>query len=683
MWVFEGYSANEFYRDMIETLQEHGEEIAPRGLPTQELLHVVTRIHKPQCRVLTQPGRKLNPFFNMAETVWILAGHANAEWICFYNSQLKKYLDPPGKYFHGAYGERLRRWGTSSRLSLAASRYQPFEVGAQWVDQLRCCFQVLSAHSDSRQAVMVLWNPWLDYNSVGSLDLPCLAGDTPLWSPEGDLPIAAVAEKFTNGEIRRWPVFIVNPSTKKLRLGWATRVWRSGVRRTVRITFDDGSCLRMTRDHAVYVWVRESWERPAPGRPALPKRIEVRQAGDLQPGDRVFATQRWVGPKGHLWVKRNLDYNTGFENRQFIHTEYATLLWGPIPQRHDVHHHNEVKADNRSENLVVIPHGKHAALKMFGSQNPHCRMSLEERAARGRKHSVSLKQAWANPQKRQRLYAGVVAGNRIWRQRKALLRWEKKSVSSQENHMVISVEDCGEEEVYDFAVEGREHTALVGTGVVVHNCNIAATFKLRQGKLWMSVFNRSNDVILGLTSTNIVQFSTIQEVLASWLGVGVGPYTHYSDSLHLYCQQVEGVEGKGTFNVYDHVSPQAMARVSPEVFDSKIVTRLISTDFSEGPPTGVWIPQCPYWDSVAWALYAYNVYKAGAWRIALEAVRCMSAQDWKIECLRFLADRLVPKFGEAHTRIVRILREMEERDLFLAGGRSYDAVLKYVMQSSL
>ena len=68
-------------------------------------------------------------------------------------------------------------------------------------------------------------------------------------------------------------------------------------------------------------------------------------------------------------------------------------------------------------------------------------------------------------------------------------------------------------------------------------CNIMSMLKIRQGKLeWMQIM-RSNDLYRG-TPYNIVQFTTIQEVLAGWLGVELGAYHHLSDSLHLYHDDV-------------------------------------------------------------------------------------------------------------------------------------------------
>ena len=64
-------------------------------------------------------------------------------------------------------------------------------------------------------------------------------------------------------------------------------------------------------------------------------------------------------------------------------------------------------------------------------------------------------------------------------------------------------------------------------------CNICSMIKVRNGKLEWTQIMRSNDLELGLPY-NLVQFTSIQEILASWLNVDVGSYNHISDSLHIY-----------------------------------------------------------------------------------------------------------------------------------------------------
>jgi thymidylate synthase len=64
-------------------------------------------------------------------------------------------------------------------------------------------------------------------------------------------------------------------------------------------------------------------------------------------------------------------------------------------------------------------------------------------------------------------------------------------------------------------------------------CNISSLLKVRNGRLEWTQIMRSNDLFRGLPH-NVIQFSSVQEVLAGWLGLTPGAYHHFSDSLHLY-----------------------------------------------------------------------------------------------------------------------------------------------------
>lgn len=64
-------------------------------------------------------------------------------------------------------------------------------------------------------------------------------------------------------------------------------------------------------------------------------------------------------------------------------------------------------------------------------------------------------------------------------------------------------------------------------------CNVCSFLKIRDGRLEWTQLMRSNDLHYGVPY-NFVQFTTLQEVMAGWLGVGLGNYIHFSDSLHLY-----------------------------------------------------------------------------------------------------------------------------------------------------
>lgn len=66
-------------------------------------------------------------------------------------------------------------------------------------------------------------------------------------------------------------------------------------------------------------------------------------------------------------------------------------------------------------------------------------------------------------------------------------------------------------------------------------CNIISLLKVREGTLEWTQILRSNDLFRGLPY-NFVQFTTLQEVIAGWLGLRVGSYNQLSDSLHLYSE---------------------------------------------------------------------------------------------------------------------------------------------------
>lgn len=64
-------------------------------------------------------------------------------------------------------------------------------------------------------------------------------------------------------------------------------------------------------------------------------------------------------------------------------------------------------------------------------------------------------------------------------------------------------------------------------------CNVVAMLKMHRDCLEWTQVMRSNDIFRGLPY-NIVQFTILQEVIAGWLGAGVGDFHLFTDSLHAY-----------------------------------------------------------------------------------------------------------------------------------------------------
>ncbi|MBN8216738.1 MAG: hypothetical protein J0L75_08840 [Spirochaetes bacterium] len=64
-------------------------------------------------------------------------------------------------------------------------------------------------------------------------------------------------------------------------------------------------------------------------------------------------------------------------------------------------------------------------------------------------------------------------------------------------------------------------------------CNVMSMLKVRGRRLEWTQVLRSNDLFRGLPN-NFVQFTLLQEVIAGWLGLEIGGYHQWCDSLHAY-----------------------------------------------------------------------------------------------------------------------------------------------------
>jgi thymidylate synthase len=68
-------------------------------------------------------------------------------------------------------------------------------------------------------------------------------------------------------------------------------------------------------------------------------------------------------------------------------------------------------------------------------------------------------------------------------------------------------------------------------------CNVTSMLKIRNNQLDWTQILRSNDLFRGVPY-NFIQFMTIQEIVAGWIGVEPGCYCHVSDSLHVYEEDI-------------------------------------------------------------------------------------------------------------------------------------------------
>lgn len=65
------------------------------------------------------------------------------------------------------------------------------------------------------------------------------------------------------------------------------------------------------------------------------------------------------------------------------------------------------------------------------------------------------------------------------------------------------------------------------------NCTVCLQFLIRDNKLYLTVYMRSNDLWLGFPY-DVFQFTAMQILMSMELGIELGTYTHIDGSLHLY-----------------------------------------------------------------------------------------------------------------------------------------------------
>lgn len=124
---------------------------------------VTTHYLKPQERVLFDAKRDANPFFHLAESLWMLAGQRDVAFVSQFVKRMAEYSDD-GETFHSAYGWRWRNHFSS-----------PNDHTGEYRDQLDAVVQQLAKDPHSRRAVIGIWDPAMDLNKQ-SKDLPCNLG---------------------------------------------------------------------------------------------------------------------------------------------------------------------------------------------------------------------------------------------------------------------------------------------------------------------------------------------------------------------------------------------------------------------------------------------------------------------------------------------------------------------------
>lgn len=180
-------------------------------------------------------------------------------------------------------------------------------------------------------------------------------------------------------------------------------------------------------------------------------------------------------------------------------------------------------------------------------------------------------------------------------------------------------------------------------------CNLTIAWKIREGKLTMTVMCRSNDILFGCYGANAVHMSMLQEYMAARIGVPVGSYWQISDSFHAYTERWEQYGGNNVYAVPpdpygggteyrgEKVVPYPMV-ADPETWDEELKDWMRATE--PGPWYGKWehsVFSNPFFPEVAYPLFdAWLAYKRKDYEEALESIKNCQASDWRLACQQWI-----------------------------------------------
>ena len=140
---------DEAYRKSLMYIIDEGKNVSPRGFNTLELSPFILQLHNPRTRLIQNSARKINLGLNLIEYLVIVGADDNVDPFLNLAPNMIRFSDD-GRIFRGAYGPRLRKYKG---------------------DQFKYVIENLKSDYNSRQAVMTIFDPGLDF--IKTKDVPC------------------------------------------------------------------------------------------------------------------------------------------------------------------------------------------------------------------------------------------------------------------------------------------------------------------------------------------------------------------------------------------------------------------------------------------------------------------------------------------------------------------------------
>ena len=151
-----GRTANDVWRKATSMLLRQKDTVEGRTGNVFEILHSFITIEEPRQKWIYDRVPPVSIAYALAELVWIMNGEDCSDVINFFNPQLEKFVGR-GKFYHGAYGKRIR-----SHFGF---------------DQLEKAYYTLQNVPESRQVVIQIYDTKEDFpidnGKPRDDDIPC------------------------------------------------------------------------------------------------------------------------------------------------------------------------------------------------------------------------------------------------------------------------------------------------------------------------------------------------------------------------------------------------------------------------------------------------------------------------------------------------------------------------------
>lgn len=146
--------------DLCREVLRYGLDVPSRNGNTRELTMLQVELNQPWPLEITSVDRNVSIAAQIAETMWVLSGRNDVEWLAHYLPQAPKFSDD-GETWRGGYGPRLRSFRGQMDSNSCVPR----------VDQLQHVLKLLKEDPTTRRAVMSIYDPGID--TEPGKDIPC------------------------------------------------------------------------------------------------------------------------------------------------------------------------------------------------------------------------------------------------------------------------------------------------------------------------------------------------------------------------------------------------------------------------------------------------------------------------------------------------------------------------------